>query len=496
MEPVTLNTTLIHCCNSGMSSTQSPHLAIDKASGASNPVKTVRSSMRVTEQTTSPTSMPVTHTDKLFQPHDPCVICGQTVSPKLQSVVCRLCGMCVHAKCDPTLTPTSIKLLNSESHPSVCYQCLKCRLAEPGKRNKLADRLTTLEMRFNQLQEQVNPSVSNLTNKTGLSTNDKSSGQILQIDPVKSPSNSPMSRECTSKWMSKSANDASQTKTVLVKSKQMPKSTTRMSYELSVICTNIKEPEATLLQDKNKHDREEWLKLCQRMQLQPIQPTSLIRLSRPPNSVHKDKPKLLRVTLKTEKELEEILLSAFLLQTGSENSERIFADTPYWERIQKPGHQGSINRSEDRNLIILGVPECNESADKNTQRTHDYQQWKFISETLSIEDVAVVDTFRIPKSPKYMGTGPRPLKLTLLRSTMVNIVKTRWECNRNLLPKELRIRLNIRNQASATKSSTVVEVPLTLSETSSTNCDHTPTHQATHSAKNDQRPTPQESATL
>ncbi|KAF8568307.1 hypothetical protein P879_01692, partial [Paragonimus westermani] len=70
---------------------------------------------------------------------------------------------------------------------------------------------------------------------------------------------------------------------------------------------------------------------------------------------------------------------------------------------------------------------------------HNFLQWKFVSDTLKTDDVAVVDTFRIPKSPKYMGTGPKPLKLTLLRSEMLDIVKTQWQRYRNLFPRELGI---------------------------------------------------------
>ncbi|OON15978.1 hypothetical protein X801_08213, partial [Opisthorchis viverrini] len=65
-----------------------------------------------------------------------------------------------------------------------------------------------------------------------------------------------------------------------------------------------------------------------------------------------------------------------------------------------------------------------------------------------MENVAVVDTYRIPKSPKYMCTGPKPLKLTLLRGDMLNLIQTQWQRHRNLLPRELRISTSMRNNIS------------------------------------------------
>lgn len=82
------------------------------------------------------------------------------------------------------------------------------------------------------------------------------------------------------------------------------------------------------------------------------------------------------------------------------------------------------------------------------QHTHDFLQWKFLSEILKTENVAVVDTYRIPKSPKYMGTGPRPLKLTLLRSEMLNVVKVQWQRYQNQLPRDLRISSSTRKNKS------------------------------------------------
>ncbi|OON18407.1 hypothetical protein X801_05740 [Opisthorchis viverrini] len=105
-------------------------------------------------------------------------------------------------------------------------------------------------------------------------------------------------------------------------------------------------------------------------------------------------------------------------------------------------------------------------------------QCQFLCSTFEIETVAVVDTYRIPKSPKYMGTGPRPLKLTLLRGDMLNLIQTQWQRHRNLLPRELRISTSMRNNIPTEE--TKVNEDEAVGDTS----------------KNDQLPTPPGSAQL
>ncbi|KER29929.1 hypothetical protein T265_03521 [Opisthorchis viverrini] len=136
------------------------------------------------------------------------------------------------------------------------------------------------------------------------------------------------------------------------------------------------------------------------------------------------------------------------LKREADNGERIFADIPWSERSRKntPHPTNSTNKhTNDCSLIILGVPEPNKTSDKIAQNTHDYLQWQFLCSTLEVENAAVVDTYRIPKSPKYLGTGPRPLKLTLLRGDMLNLIQAQWQRHRNLLPRELRINTSMRN---------------------------------------------------
>lgn len=354
-----------------------------------------------------------------------CVMCGNPVSPDMPSVQCTFCGLHVHAQCDSTLTVKSVKMVNDERHPSICYKCTACRPTQIanncGIRHsntggngpiEMEQRMTQLEEQIRQIRELVQP----VANERVQIRADAKSPTLPKLTPKP---NTPVL-------------------TARPKPDELRDKRT-FSTGLSVICTNVMEANDTLLHNKQKHDKEQWLKLCSKMQLKAIDPLSLTRLSRPPDSQHKDKPRLLKVTLRAEKDLEDVLLSAFLLQNETENKERVFADVPWWERSRKPGKTDNINRAEDRSLIILGVPDTDETSDKKIQNKHDFLQWKFISDILKTDDVAVVDTFRIPRSPKYMGTGPKPLKLTLLRSEMLSIVKTQWQRYRNLLPSELRL---------------------------------------------------------
>ena len=51
-------------------------------------------------------------------------------------------------------------------------------------------------------------------------------------------------------------------------------------------------------------------------------------------------------------------------------------------------------------LVFIGIPEAANAAAKKQVLTHDSQQWKFIEDQMGLKNCVVVDTFRIPKSPK------------------------------------------------------------------------------------------------
>jgi hypothetical protein len=213
----------------------------------------------------------------------------------------------------------------------------------------------------------------------------------------------------------------------------------KRSTPLAVICTNIYESNETLLLNRQVHDTSEWLKLCKLLGLDPIQPKSLSRISRRPDSPHFAKPRLLKITLNNEKELEDVLLSAHILNKQGETTSRIFADIPWWERRNAKTDDKTKEARQERSVVLLGIPDATNESCPNQSRSHDIQQWKFIEEVIGLKEVALVDTFRIPRSPRYFGTGPRPLKLTFLTSNMADFVRTQCLKSRNLLPRDIRV---------------------------------------------------------
>ncbi|KER19600.1 hypothetical protein T265_11674 [Opisthorchis viverrini] len=98
------------------------------------------------------------------------------------------------------------------------------------------------------------------------------------------------------------------------------------------------------------------------------------------------------------------------IQLGeAENGERNFADIPWSERSHKNTPQPTNSTSKhtnDRSLIILGVPEPNETSNKVAQNTHDYMQLQCLCSTLELINVAVVDTFQNHQSIWVPAPGP------------------------------------------------------------------------------------------
>ena len=207
---------------------------------------------------------------------------------------------------------------------------------------------------------------------------------------------------------------------------------------LTVICTNIPESSETLLRNQRQHDADEWLKLCNNMSLPPISPLSLIRLRRHPSSPHNGKPRMLQVMLSKEEELEEVLLSAHLLKNNGNGLSRVFADVPFWERAARKNQREKAT-NDDRSVILLGVPEAKEDPEPAKDSNHDVQQWKYLAELTKVQGVVATNTFRIPKSPRYLGSGPRPLKITFLNPEMADKFKRLWQAGRHIVPRETRL---------------------------------------------------------
>lgn len=208
--------------------------------------------------------------------------------------------------------------------------------------------------------------------------------------------------------------------------------------DLTVICSNLPEPTATSLKARHEEEVKSWQTICEVMGLN-IQPASLTRLSRPRSSPHAGEPRLLRVTLKNMKDVEAVLLSSHLLRKESIEA-RIFPDIPWSERqkSKKDPKTARINRSK-RTLMIHGIPE---SSDDNewSKRENDRREWNFVQELLGMKDILTTGLTRIPHSPKYQGSGPRILKVSLLNEIMVDTLVESWNFNKRILPPELKLR--------------------------------------------------------
>lgn len=400
--------------------------------------------------------------------HDLCAICQAGVSPDVSSVKCTFCGFRLHVKCDSSLTVQSVKMVNDEKHPAICYQCATCRKPKlaVGWENtnettgdtgtiQMDSRLSKIEGQIQQLLELIQPLTNQPTREVAVARPPKLPKFNTQSDVcTPTPTNGVKADTLRKKRKMPSGVSVdlglSSSSSTGSKSKVAPSN----SY-LSVICTNVPESADTLLASRHEHDTNHWFNLCSQMNLKAIKPVSLTRLSRKPDSLQQNKPRLLKVVVAEEKELEDIILSAYLLRDGQHGSSRVFVDVPWSERAKSPlkGGHCPVDIDDGRCLLILNVPEAASDIDRQSRTVHDHKQWNYLSNIIQADKVAVVDMFRIPKSPKYEGDGPRPLKLTLLTAGMAKAVYNNWCSFRKKLPREIRIT----RQASKRRSETLPE---------------------------------------
>lgn len=147
----------------------------------------------------------------------------------------------------------------------------------------------------------------------------------------------------------------------------------------------------------------------------------------------------MRVTLKSLRDVENVLLSAHLLRASSSKI-RIFPDIPWTERQGAKKNKENWKQANDKKSIFVhGIPELNDT-DMSKNATHDCQQWSFVQQALNIEDTLTVAVKRLPTSPLYKGTGPRIMKVTFQTEEMVTTVLESWYHNRRNAPSEIRLR--------------------------------------------------------
>lgn len=416
------------------------------------------------------TSSGVPMTKEQIAPRGLCGICQKRVSSRAKTVKCQTCSTPVHTKCDSTLPPEAVLLINNDNYPGVCYVCSRClvkcasdsEVSQPSvspPEKTLEDRMASLELQFMQLQKLMKPAtnrelkhsmVSGVgrlppTSRPPAHTTQERSPIICSVKisesaaPLQKRSMAqsndnkrPVPKAGNKSSVKQTQSGSTKTLNTHSKSTRMPKAT----HTFSVICSNIQESKESLFEHKKQHDLHEWFKLCANMNIAHVIPLSLIRLSRLPSSPHRDKPRLLRVTLPSEKDMENVLLHAYLLNNLPDSEFRISADIPWWER--KPVSTG-LDRTNSRTLVLLGVPESAGSPSPHERLEHDYKQWRFIASSINASEAVVVDTFRIPKSTNYKGDGPKPLKVTFLTSGMTEAIKIKWKTNKNKLPKDVRL---------------------------------------------------------
>ena len=333
------------------------------------------------KKTTDPVTLRTAHLSNEQSLSNLCGKCQNPVSYDVVSVRCGFCGLNVHADCNETLTNKSLKMINDDRHPSICYQCLNCRTAHSDSNFKRTHLLASeegnsTERRLFHLEEQLKQTMELVQDLI-------SQGSHVPADVESEQSTSLLMGNYTDKnlqWSEKKTDLESKKQKNLKPKPNIPANTnSRPSPRkaiLSVICTNVPEATDTLLANKHEHDMNQWLHLCSRMSLRAIRPVSLIRLSRKPNSLHQDKPRLLKVSVQNEKELEDILLSAYLLRDGEKNSSRVFVGIPWSKRksSSQKGKQHPTGKHEGRSLVILNGPESESHLDTQCRNKHDFQQ--------------------------------------------------------------------------------------------------------------------------
>lgn len=248
---------------------------------------------------------------------------------------------------------------------------------------------------------------------------------------------------------------------------QCTSKTTKSNYcALTIVCTNVPESSAVTLRGKLSDDLDQWNSVCALMNVK-AKPTNLVRVTRHPNSLHYGEPRVIRITLDSAIDVENVLLSAASLKHGSCGI-RIYPDVPWSSRHLKTNQSDTKSTQGYMNKIFIhGVPElpsqCLEEIDK-----HDLEQWRFIRETLSLNNAVAMSLKRLPVSPNYQGTGPRILQLVVQSAQIATEVLERWRNNRKSLPSELRLRAAAVLSRPDRKSSETAILPASAEEPQST----------------------------
>ena len=407
-------------------------------------------------------------------------VCLKVVSPRMRYVKCYVCSDKIHVKCDKNVTSEAAVIINSETFPGVCYICDHCRsraqtdmIVADTSESKIELRMASLELGFQRMEVMMTSLTSKpvraelesecgvnrstlpqIQDKCGARQAENSENSIINTKQSVATSEmgttefestmertdvSGMERPSLGSKSVENVNEFSpkNTRHHIYSKSNSNTHTIKAAHTLSLTCTNVSESGATLFDAKRKHDLHCWYELCAQMALDPIKPASVTRLSRRPSSPHRGQPRLLRVTLQGEADVESALLHSYLINTSPDIACRIYADIPWWERKTN----NYLNKTNLRTLTLLGIPEDVVTAAAHERIEHDYKQWRYIADTLGTQNAVVVNTFRVPRSQNYKGDGPNPLKITFLTSDMAEAFKTDWKTNRKKLPGDVRLSL-------------------------------------------------------
>lgn len=212
----------------------------------------------------------------------------------------------------------------------------------------------------------------------------------------------------------------------------------KQQTNLSVVCSNIPESTSTSLKGRQLDDLNQWRSLSYLLGV-TVEPAKVARITRHPNSKHYGEPRLLRVVLNSITEVESVMLSVGRLRDG-QCTIRIFPEATWSDRYRgNRSYEEHQRETLGRTILLHGVPAV-DSCIEQEHEIHDKEQWFYIRETLSLNDVLAVSVSRLRRSPNYKGNGPRVLKVVLQSQQMADRLLKTWNNLRDRLPSELRLK--------------------------------------------------------
>lgn len=138
---------------------------------------------------------------------------------------------------------------------------------------------------------------------------------------------------------------------------------------------------------------------------------------------------------------------------------RILFDRPWSERQKhKLDREGARIEESNRSLLVHGIPEP-ENGTETVNRKNDCAEWKFLQELYEVRNVLTTSIIRLPTSLKYLGCGPRIMKVNFATSQMATEVLQCWKRNRKRGPSEVRFKLMLVTTTPDSKDVAQTDMP-------------------------------------